>query len=266
MTERAPDRRGAQHARQPRPLLRQRAAADRHRDLRLGGQRRGDGRALARDAAGPEVQRPSCRPTSPSSWRTRSARSTSPTSPSARPSQTFSGRLDLGVGDRTRQLPGAGPRPHRRRHDRPRPRRRHRVHRRPAVHRRAPRSCGRACSNWIAACDRILELGATTLVPGHGPVTDAAGRARRAPLPRYIADEARPALRGGHGPRAGGRRHRHLRLRRLGRPRADRRERDGRPTGSSTRLSRGPRRRSCSCGWPPGAPRTDRTPRPKGTR
>jgi cyclase len=30
-------------------------------------------------------------------------------------------------------------------------------------------------SNWLAACDRILALGARTLVPGHGPVTDAAG-------------------------------------------------------------------------------------------
>ncbi len=28
-------------------------------------------------------------------------------------------------------------------------------------------------SNWIAACDRILALGATTLIPGHGRVTDA---------------------------------------------------------------------------------------------
>jgi glyoxylase-like metal-dependent hydrolase (beta-lactamase superfamily II) len=30
-------------------------------------------------------------------------------------------------------------------------------------------------SNWIAACDRIQALGARTLVPGHGPVTDASG-------------------------------------------------------------------------------------------
>jgi glyoxylase-like metal-dependent hydrolase (beta-lactamase superfamily II) len=29
--------------------------------------------------------------------------------------------------------------------------------------------------NWIAACDRITALGAETIVPGHGPVTDAAG-------------------------------------------------------------------------------------------
>ncbi|TJZ59055.1 MBL fold metallo-hydrolase [Streptomyces piniterrae] len=30
-------------------------------------------------------------------------------------------------------------------------------------------------ANWIAACDTMLDLGAPTVVPGHGPVTDAAG-------------------------------------------------------------------------------------------
>jgi glyoxylase-like metal-dependent hydrolase (beta-lactamase superfamily II) len=30
-------------------------------------------------------------------------------------------------------------------------------------------------SNWIAACDLMLGLDAETVVPGHGPVTDAAG-------------------------------------------------------------------------------------------
>jgi cyclase len=30
-------------------------------------------------------------------------------------------------------------------------------------------------SNWLGACDRILALDAPTLVPGHGPVTDASG-------------------------------------------------------------------------------------------
>ncbi len=30
-------------------------------------------------------------------------------------------------------------------------------------------------SNWIRACDTILALGAHTVVPGHGPVTDDAG-------------------------------------------------------------------------------------------
>ncbi|MFE0186889.1 fumarylacetoacetate hydrolase family protein [Streptomyces sp. NPDC058989] len=30
-------------------------------------------------------------------------------------------------------------------------------------------------SNWIAACDAMIDLGASTVVPGHGPVTDADG-------------------------------------------------------------------------------------------
>jgi cyclase len=29
--------------------------------------------------------------------------------------------------------------------------------------------------NWLAACDLIIDTGATRIVPGHGPVTDAAG-------------------------------------------------------------------------------------------
>jgi glyoxylase-like metal-dependent hydrolase (beta-lactamase superfamily II) len=45
--------------------------------------------------------------------------------------------------------------------------------------------------NWIVACDRILELGATTLVPGHGPVTDASGVRDVRRYLDYIAAEAR---------------------------------------------------------------------------
>lgn len=45
--------------------------------------------------------------------------------------------------------------------------------------------------HWIAACDRILALGAATIVPGHGPITDARGaEAVRAYLV-YVRDEAR---------------------------------------------------------------------------
>ena len=29
--------------------------------------------------------------------------------------------------------------------------------------------------NWLGACDRIIELDARTIVPGHGPVTDSSG-------------------------------------------------------------------------------------------
>jgi cyclase len=30
-------------------------------------------------------------------------------------------------------------------------------------------------SNWVKACDTIIEFGAATIVPGHGPITDADG-------------------------------------------------------------------------------------------
>jgi cyclase len=45
-------------------------------------------------------------------------------------------------------------------------------------------------SNWLAACDRILETGARTLVPGHGPVTDAAGVEDIRRYLTYVRDEA----------------------------------------------------------------------------
>jgi glyoxylase-like metal-dependent hydrolase (beta-lactamase superfamily II) len=51
--------------------------------------------------------------------------------------------------------------------------------------------------NWIAACDRILELGATVLIPGHGPVTDESGvRAVQGYL-RYIREQARERFEAG---------------------------------------------------------------------
>jgi glyoxylase-like metal-dependent hydrolase (beta-lactamase superfamily II) len=44
--------------------------------------------------------------------------------------------------------------------------------------------------NWIAACDRITALGAETIVPGHGPVTDTSGvNGVRAYL-EWVRDEA----------------------------------------------------------------------------
>lgn len=45
--------------------------------------------------------------------------------------------------------------------------------------------------NWIAACEMILALGAETIVPGHGPVTDAHGVERLCTYLSYIRDEAR---------------------------------------------------------------------------
>jgi glyoxylase-like metal-dependent hydrolase (beta-lactamase superfamily II) len=46
-------------------------------------------------------------------------------------------------------------------------------------------------TNWIAACDRIIELDARTIVPGHGPVTDASGVRDVQRYLTYIKHEAR---------------------------------------------------------------------------
>lgn len=45
-------------------------------------------------------------------------------------------------------------------------------------------------SNWVAACERILALGARALVPGHGPVTDDSGVRDVQHYLQYVADEA----------------------------------------------------------------------------
>ncbi len=45
-------------------------------------------------------------------------------------------------------------------------------------------------SNWLRACERILELGAHTIVPGHGPVTDASGVRDVERYLSYVHDEA----------------------------------------------------------------------------
>lgn len=45
-------------------------------------------------------------------------------------------------------------------------------------------------SNWLTACDRIIELGARTIVPGHGPVTDDSGVRDVQRYLAYVRDEA----------------------------------------------------------------------------
>jgi glyoxylase-like metal-dependent hydrolase (beta-lactamase superfamily II) len=45
-------------------------------------------------------------------------------------------------------------------------------------------------ANWIAACDRITALGAETIVPGHGPVTDATGVSGVRAYLEWARDEA----------------------------------------------------------------------------
>ena len=45
--------------------------------------------------------------------------------------------------------------------------------------------------NWIDACDHIIGLDARVIVPGHGPLTDAAGVARMRGYLQFVHDEAR---------------------------------------------------------------------------
>jgi glyoxylase-like metal-dependent hydrolase (beta-lactamase superfamily II) len=52
-------------------------------------------------------------------------------------------------------------------------------------------------SNWLNACERILELGAGVLVPGHGPVTDASGVRDVQRYLRYVRDEAKERFAAG---------------------------------------------------------------------
>lgn len=46
-------------------------------------------------------------------------------------------------------------------------------------------------ANWIAACDRMLEMDLETIVPGHGPVTDKKGVEAVKRYLEFIVDEAR---------------------------------------------------------------------------
>lgn len=46
-------------------------------------------------------------------------------------------------------------------------------------------------SNWIAACDRILDWDVETIVPGHGPITDKQGVRAVKQYFEYLTAEAR---------------------------------------------------------------------------
>jgi len=46
-------------------------------------------------------------------------------------------------------------------------------------------------SNWIAACDRIVALGADVIVPGHGPITDRRGALAVKAYLEHVSREAR---------------------------------------------------------------------------
>lgn len=57
-------------------------------------------------------------------------------------------------------------------------------------------------SNWLRACERILELDARVIVPGHGPVTDAGGVRDVQRYLAYVRDEARTRFDAGMDPDA----------------------------------------------------------------
>ena len=52
-------------------------------------------------------------------------------------------------------------------------------------------------ANWLTACDRIIELGARVIVPGHGPVTDESGVRDVQRYLAYVRDEARQRFEAG---------------------------------------------------------------------
>ncbi len=107
------------------------------------------------------------------------------------PTQTFEGRLTHRVGDKTTELIEVGP-----------------AHTRGDVIVHVPQDRvvfsgdilfieghpvlweGPVC-NWIRACDAILAMDAEAIVPGHGPITDAAGVRRVREYLAYVEAEAR---------------------------------------------------------------------------
>jgi cyclase len=52
-------------------------------------------------------------------------------------------------------------------------------------------------SNWLRACDRILEMDVETIVPGHGPITDKKGVAEVKGYLEYVFQEARKRYEAG---------------------------------------------------------------------
>jgi len=55
-------------------------------------------------------------------------------------------------------------------------------------------------ANWIAACEKIAALGAETVVPGHGPLTDAKGALAVRDYLVHVRDRARQCYDAGLAP------------------------------------------------------------------
>jgi glyoxylase-like metal-dependent hydrolase (beta-lactamase superfamily II) len=55
-------------------------------------------------------------------------------------------------------------------------------------------------ANWVAACDRIVELAPETVVPGHGPVCDTAAVASEREYFAFLQREVPPRAEAGMTP------------------------------------------------------------------
>jgi cyclase len=55
-------------------------------------------------------------------------------------------------------------------------------------------------ANWVAACDRIIDLGVATVVPGHGPVCDLSAVAAERDYLTFLQREAGPRAAAGLTP------------------------------------------------------------------
>jgi glyoxylase-like metal-dependent hydrolase (beta-lactamase superfamily II) len=113
------------------------------------------------------------------------------------PTQTFTGRMDLKVGDKAVELHEVGP-----------------AHTGGdvIVHVPGDRTVftgdilfidgtplmwAGPVSNWISACEKIIAMDADVIVPGHGPITDKKGVQRVADYLAYIDAEARARFEAG---------------------------------------------------------------------
>jgi glyoxylase-like metal-dependent hydrolase (beta-lactamase superfamily II) len=118
------------------------------------------------------------------------------------PSETFEGRLELSVGDRALELIEVGP-----------------AHTAGDAIIHVPDAAtvftgdilfsggtpivwAGPVGNWIAACETILGLGARTLVPGHGPITDGDGVREVKRYLEHIREQARRMFDAGVEPLA----------------------------------------------------------------
>ena len=116
------------------------------------------------------------------------------------PTRTFSGELALAVGDRTVELIEVGP-----------------CHTRGDVLVHVPDAktvytgdilfidgtpimWAGPVANWVAACERMLDMDLETVVPGHGPITDRRGIAAVCDYLEYVTAETRKRYDAGLSP------------------------------------------------------------------